>query len=98
MFKEDIRGTVEKDQEALDKLGRWCRCLTRTDNRGLGLDIPRLWQVRRASYEKYCVLTQPKSAKQPAQRPNVRIPYQKKTPPLIKWASPEKISFPRYES
>lgn len=39
-------------------------------------------------------LTQPMSAKQPAHLPRVRMPNQKKTPPLMKCASPLKISWP----
>lgn len=37
----------------------------------------------------------PISAKQPIHRPRVRRPYQKKMPPLMKWARPLKILFPR---
>lgn len=43
-------------------------------------------------------LTHPISAKQPAHRPRVKMPYQKKTPPLIKCASPLKTSGPIYIS
>ncbi|KAI5307607.1 hypothetical protein KEM55_007867 [Ascosphaera atra] len=37
---------------------------------------------------------QPKSAKQPIQRPVVRTPYQKKMPPLMKCARPLKMFLP----
>lgn len=37
---------------------------------------------------------QPRSAQQPIHRPNVSTPYQKKIPPLMKCASPLKISWP----
>ena len=38
---------------------------------------------------------QPRSAKQPDHRPRVKIPYQKKMPPLMKWARPLKMLLPR---
>lgn len=42
------------------------------------------------------MLTHPTSTKHPHQRPRLKMPNQKKIPPLIQWAMPLKMEFPFY--